>query len=234
MADKIVAGKSARCPHCGVVVQFQSPYVGSPTGSLTDEKARKCFVVSTVRCPNPSCERPTIVFEEYDTYRAVTGKTGLTLRGTRLLWPFSSARPPIPSEVPAAIRKDYEEGAAVLPMSEEASAALSRRCLQALLGEAGGTKSKDLLHQIEEVLTKLPGYLQKQLDAVRNIGNFAAHPAKSKATGEIIEVEPGEAEWNLDVLDLLFDFFYVQPRLAQQKRDALNKKLAEAGKPPMK
>jgi hypothetical protein len=33
------------------------------------------------------------------------------------------------------------------------------------------------------------------LDAIRTIGNFAAHPIKSTSSGEIVDVEPGEAEW---------------------------------------
>ncbi len=40
-----------------------------------------------------------------------------------------------------------------------------------------------------------------RIDAVRVIGNFAAHPIKSKSTGEIVDVEPGEAEWNLNTLE---------------------------------
>jgi hypothetical protein len=36
------------------------------------------------------------------------------------------------------------------------------------------------------------------------------------------------------VLEMLFDFYYVQPDLAQKKIDALNAKLATSGKPPMK
>ena len=32
----------------------------------------------------------------------------------------------------------------------------------------------------------------------------------------------------------LFDFYFVQPAAAERKRTALNKKLEEAGKPPMK
>jgi hypothetical protein len=47
-------------------------------------------------------------------------------------------------------------------------------------------------------------------------------------------VEPGEAEWNLDVLEALFDFYFVQPELLKKKRAALDAKLAEAGKPKMK
>lgn len=42
--------------------------------------------------------------------------------------------------------------------------------------------------------------MERELDAVRNIGNFAAHTQKSTVTGAILDVVPGEAEWNLDVL----------------------------------
>jgi hypothetical protein len=52
--------------------------------------------------------------------------------------------------------------------------------------------------------------------------------------GEIIDVVPGEAEWNLDVLDMLFDFYYVQPSKSREKKKALDEKLASAGKPSMK
>jgi len=41
----------------------------------------------------------------------------------------------------------------------------------------------------------LPGHLAEDLDAIRNVGNFAAHPMKSTHTGDIVEVEPQEAEW---------------------------------------
>lgn len=59
-------------------------------------------------------------------------------------------------------------------------------------------------------------------------------PNKSKHTGEIFDVEPGEAEWSLETLDGLFDFFFVQPAKLKEKREALNKKLQEAGKPEMR
>jgi hypothetical protein len=93
-----------------------------------------------------------------------------------------------------------------------------------------------LAEQIQEVLDAkaLPAYLADGLDAVRNIGNFAAHPTKSKSTGEIAVVEPGEAEWNLDILEGLFDFYFVLPARMQLKREQLDQKLADLGKPPIK
>ena len=96
-------------------------------------------------------------------------------------------------------------------------------------------KPGNLFDEIEQVIqTKTtPSYIADALHNVRVIGNFAAHPFKSTATGEIVEVESGEAEWNLEVLESLFDFYFVQPARAAQRKAALNKKLQEAGKQPL-
>ena len=56
---------------------------------------------------------------------------------------------------------------------------------------------------------------------------------KSTNTGAIVDVETGEAEWNLDVVDLLFDFYFVQPAISAKRKQELNKKLKEAGKPEL-
>lgn len=153
----------------------------------------------------------------------------------RLINPKGISRSPLPPEIPNEFSNDYKEACAVLPDSPKASAVLSRRCLQHLLREKARTTKRDLADQIQEVLDSrsLPGYLADNLDAVRNIGNFAAHPTKSKSTGEIVDVEPGEAEWNLDMLEGLYDFYFVQPAKMQQKRDQLNQKLQDMEKPPM-
>jgi hypothetical protein len=97
-------------------------------------------------------------------------------------------------------------------------------------------KPGNLADEIQQAIDsgKLPSHLVEAMDAVRNIGNFAAHPMKSQKSAEILDVEPGEAEWNLDVLESMFDFYFVQPRVLKAKRDALNAKLKDAGKPPMK
>jgi hypothetical protein len=152
------------------------------------------------------------------------------------VWPKGVSRAPVPQEVPPGIVEDYKEACLVLSDSPKASAALSRRCLQNLLRLAGGVKPGDLSVEIQQVLDNghLPPAIADNIDAVRNIGNFATHPNKSKSTGEVLPVEPDEAEWNLDVLESLFDFYFVQTARAKAKRDALNKKLQDAGKPPIK
>jgi hypothetical protein len=147
-----------------------------------------------------------------------------------------AARAPLPTVVPSQFAEDYTEACLTIADSPKASAALSRRCLQNLLREHAGVKPSNLDNEIAQVLSSgaLPTYLAGAIDAVRVSGNFAAHPIKSTNTGEIIDVEPEEAEWLLDTLEGLFDFYFVQPALLQQKRDALNQKLNAAGKPPLK
>jgi hypothetical protein len=139
-------------------------------------------------------------------------------------------------DVPEQFAVDYKEACLVLADSPKASAALGRRCLQNILREAAEVKPSDLSKEIDEVIASkgLPSHLRDAIDAVRNIGNFAAHPIKSTNTGEIVEVEPGEAEWLLDTVEGLMDFYFVQPAETRRKRDALNKKLVDANKPPLK
>ena len=107
---------------------------------------------------------------------------------------------------------------------------MGRRCLQAVLREKAGVKPSDLSKEIDEVLASktLPPDLAEAIDDVRNVGNFAAHPLKGTNTALVLDVEPGEAEWTLVVLETLFDFSFVQPARLKAKRDALNKKLAKA------
>jgi hypothetical protein len=136
--------------------------------------------------------------------------------------------------VPEEFAADYREACLVLTDSPKASAALSRRCLQLLLREKGRVKPGNLSDEIDQAMQQLPSHLAEAVDAVRNIGNFSGHPIKNTNTGEIVEVEPGEAEWSLEVLEGLLDFYFVQPAVLKRKRDALNQKLQDAGKPPMK
>jgi hypothetical protein len=217
-----------QCPHCRTIVRLEKPSNvnwGQYFGDISSPKYN--FRITFAQCPQ--CLKIIITKE-----KLVSIGGSVISKEEEIIWPFSSTRDSIPIEVPDAIGKDYLEAALVLPFSPKASAALSRRCLQTILREAGHTTKKDLANQIDEVLPVLPTMISENLDAVRVIGNFAAHTQKSTTTGEIVDVEPGEAEWNLEVIDALFDFYYVRPILEKKKRDDINKKLADAGKPPLK
>ncbi len=235
---------TGKCPHCQVVVRFEAPEWRNCVGVqgqkqrvyLTDpsiEAGSEALGLYASMCPN--CHRPILMLETRQTvYRRREGITRRTERTKTLpAWPLAAARP-VPPEVPDGIAGDYSEAALILGLSPKASAALSRRCLQAVLREAGGATEENLANQIDEVLPKLPSQIAQNVDAIRNIGNFAAHPLKSQQTGLIVDVKPLEAEWTLNVLEELFDFYYVQPAKQKQQREALDAKLQRFGKRPMK
>ncbi|MCH7648893.1 MAG: DUF4145 domain-containing protein [Thaumarchaeota archaeon] len=142
----------------------------------------------------------------------------------------------VSSEVPKEFSEDFKEAYAVHNISPKASAALSRRCLQSLLREKVKVNPSNLNKEIQQVLDskQLPKKIADDIDAIRNIGNFATHPIKNERTGEIVDVEIGEAEWLLDLLDDLFDFYFIEPSESKHRREKLNKKLSEAGKSTMK
>ena len=218
------------CPFCKIAFHDDSRDQ-SPIG----HDAEGDHVVESVLCPQ--CDRLTLIHKVGTTLYfegSGTSSTGFGKISRQNIFnpPGGSRRPAVPQVVPASLAKDYEEAAAVLGVSSQASAAISRRCLQNTIREKTGITRGTLEREIDEVIDthQLPTELAEQLDAVRQIGNFAAHPIKSQETGAVMDVEPGEAEWNLDVLDGLFDYWYVRPAMLQARKDALNEKLREAGK----
>lgn len=153
-----------------------------------------------------------------------------------LVYPYQSNHKISSSEeVPRIYLNDYREALEVQAISPKASAALSRRCLQNFLHNELNIKKKNLAQEIEHFVQneQAPSYIIDSVDAIRNIGNFAAHPIKNTNTGEIVDVEPGEAEWLLEVLEMLFDFYFVYPKKIERRKEELNNKLRSLGKPVM-
>jgi len=215
-----------RCPHCQVAISVaQSAHV---LGKDVDGH----WKTLTYTCPD--CERMSVELVRFEE----------TVRGQRIVHvneahdvvrPRSSLRAPAPAEVPVELASLYNEASAVAPLSPRAAGALIRRALQQLIRENAGISERDLATEIDTITANggLPSHLTELLHAVRHVGNFAAHPMKSTNTGDIIDVEPGEVDLVFDVLDGLFDFYFVQPALTAMRKAELNRKLRDAGKPEL-
>jgi len=219
-----------KCPHCHVAFheKFQVTQLGIDKDGFWSVRSCMC----------PTCSKLVVELQNTNVLKDLSG-LATPIGEPRLRYlarPRSISRPTPPPEVPEDFSQDYVEAASVLSESPKASAALSRRCLQHIIHDKAGIKRRDLATEIQELIDSntLPSFLSESIDAIRNIGNFAAHPIKSTSSGEIVPVEPGEAEWTLDVLDGLFDFYFVQPAILKRKREDLAKKLADAGKPGLK
>jgi Domain of unknown function (DUF4145) len=160
-----------KCPHCGIHFHdnWYFNYVLRAEQLFSDKDGRWSY--RTALCPG--CEKCTIEI----------GRT-IDAMGNMLwaqVYPVGANRGPVPNEIPEDIAQDYIEACNVLSISAKASAALSRRCLQHML-RSHGYRAKDLANEIDLLLKEtdptkaLPRRLRETIDAIRNFGNFAAHP----------------------------------------------------------
>lgn len=218
-----------KCPHCQVAIFDHSKRVAicDLANSYWDAICRIC----------PSCARAIIELEEKrigerHDLRIPVREHPAEREKCFLAYPRGGSQ----RTCPEAIAADFREACLVLHDSPKASAALSRRCLQHLLEEVAGIKARTLDQEIIEFCGRqgTPPGIAKALDSVRVVGNFAAHPSKCMSTGEIVDVAPGEAEWNLDVLEMLFDLLIVQENRAEQLYAAIDQKLLRSGRQPLK
>ena len=219
-----------KCQNCSVSYQVQEQQVNIRPAGYT---VAAHWVVSWTFCA--SCHQPNISLQATPFDNSDPGKTKLD---KTLIYPAHPMTENAPNAVTLDIAKDFNEALAVLPHSAKASAALSRRCLQAILSEQG-FKQSNLVKQIDAAqngvgAVALPSYISEHFDAIRNFGNFSAHPITDITQLQVVPVEPHEAEWSLDILRDLFDHYYVKPALAKKQKAALDAKLTAAGKPPSK
>jgi len=224
------------CPHCATSVKFDWESTG-PVKKI--DKTKGYFIIYDT-CPN--CDDAVIYYalcglvSNGGYFDMVTDEEGnFGIESETLIYPNRTKFSQI-DNVPGIYIEDYEEALKVLSISPKASAALSRRLLQMILREEYKIKKRTLSDEIEAFinLDGIPSHLTNAVDAIRMIGNLAAHPEKNSDTGKIVNVEAGEAEWLIEVLEALFDFCFIQPKKLEQRRNELNDKLRILGKPQLK
>lgn len=215
-----------RCPHCALQIHF------SPDEAMDFEIDREMAeapgnngaCIEGGSCP--SCHGFIVMYSE----GRKAGPDLVDVSIELVIYPQTSIRP-VDSRVPEPYRSEFIQAANVLNLSPMASAAISRRILQSVLADSFQLTSRKLASQIDAFLKLdgIPPHVKDSVDMIRMVGNFAAHPEKSESTGEIVPVEPQEADWLLNVLEMLFDVAFVQPEVAAERRGELDKKLSAAG-----
>jgi Domain of unknown function (DUF4145) len=228
---------SRECPYCGIRfsidgvgayhsgVHFESPHKWLHGGHSRTAAGEKEFTISCHRCPD--CGGQVIWLNELGPRPEDPDKSwDVEIVATTLLYP-RWARRAVPKATPQDIAAEYQEAFQVLDVSPKASAALARRCLQNVIRKQENIEERTLYEEIQRLLAtkKLPRYLADDLDAIRVVGNFAAHPIKNTNTGEVVPVEPQEAEWTLDLLTELLDFYFEREVKSTARRSRLQAKL---------
>ncbi|MGZ4300657.1 MAG: DUF4145 domain-containing protein [Gaiellaceae bacterium] len=153
--------------------------------------------------------------------------------GEWLAHPRSSGRHVDPL-ITGDLRRDYDEAGMILDVSPRMSAVLSRRILADLLERYAGLEKFSLGERVDDFAkdTAHPSQLRENLHYLREIANFGAHTQKDDQA-QIIDVSREEAEWTLDLVDRLFEYFIVGPERDRKMREGFDKKLEDAGRKPL-
>jgi hypothetical protein len=220
------------CPYCATSIYFEGEE--SIVYELEEGQQRDSNVtgIGIYMGFCPSCMGIIIIYKEGKFLEGEHSKLIIDIENEEIIYP-KNLNIHVDSAVPTRYNKDFKEAAAVLNISPKASAAISRRLLQNILRDELKIKPSKLVKEIDDFinLKDVPSYLTDSVDAIRKIGNFAAHPSKDTSTGEVLDVEPGEAEWLLEIVEDLFDFVFVRPKKLEKRKKRLNEKLSKIGKP---
>ena len=196
------------CPTCGL--RHVEVYVYGPDKRYGHELTRSVAFKETPAGSTPvvevtfDCQEPYIFPTiDFDYYRTPVFKE-------------------IPDSVPVGLANDCREARKIIVDSPRSAALLARRILEEVLRNHGHEQS-NLYAQIEslENSKELSSVDVEKLQAVRNLGNIAAHYKVKMNT--LLDVELGEAELCLQTVDELFTHYYVVPaevnRINQKTKD---------------
>jgi len=217
------------CPYCSHpqivtdenIYDVTIPVEHSEIGELGPVR----FRVQGIVCLNPSCKKLSL--RAWLHASALNRNTGHFTSGNLLSWwnllPESIAKPQ-PDYIPTAIRDDYFEGCRIRELSPKASAALARRCLQGMIRDFCKIQKGRLIDEIEELRKRVDqstspqGVTHESVDAidhVRSIGNIGAHMEKD--VNLIIDIDPGEAQALIELIEMLFVEWYVARKQRQDR-----------------
>jgi hypothetical protein len=225
-----------RCPFCNqpttiTASDFEEDltYVTLPIKS--GSKAAQYFFIA---CPNPDCRQLTMTVALNELQVFPNGNKIGDAIFVRQLVPSSAAKI-FPDYMPKQILDDYIEACEIRDLSPKASATLCRRCLQGMVRDFWSISKSRLKDEIDELKGKIDAGTWEAIDAVRQIGNIGAHMEQD--VNLIIDVEPEEAQLLIDLIETLFESWYID-RHDRQERNAALKALADRKKterqPPTK
>lgn len=197
----------------------------------------------SIRCVNAECNE-IYLHARLSKAKPKQGAAHETVEGEELqswvLRPESFAKPQ-PEYIPAALIEDYHEACAIRVKSPKAAATLARRCLQGMIRDFCGISKSRLIDEIKALRALVdegtaPKGVEAEtvdaIDAVRSVGNIGAHMEKDISL--IVDVDPGEAQTLIELIEMLFREWYVarherQERLARIQSIAAEKAALLAG-----
>ncbi len=210
------------CPYCSrhqtIDKTTEAEYVLKKQDLWQENDRIHQFEFEAIKCQNSDCERYTLKANIQTGIRSshtyyVTDKK---IHSFFDLKPASEAKPQ-PDYIPKAIIDDYKEACLIKNLSPKASASLCRRCLQGMIRDFFDIKDKQNLYQEISAIEDLTDPdIWESIDTIRSIGNIGAHMEKD--VNLIVDVDPDEAQILINLIEQLFEDWYVT---RYKKRDKL-------------
>ena len=180
--------QSWQCPYCGhhqvllTTNNYKDNLVSSTARIVQISKYGEIgLFINSIACLNLKCKKLTLTV-------GLKKKEGFSISTEEPIkqWPLlpDSIAKPQPDYIPAPIKKDYEEACKIANLSPNASAVLSRRCLESMIKNFCEIKENSLYQSIEKLKNKLEnnqapkGVTEETIeaiDSIRRMGRIGAH-----------------------------------------------------------
>lgn len=205
------------CPHCNTSALIDNDNMedGEFKLNLLNNNYSKIIKYRHIICPNPDCNKSILAISIIDS-------DGFREKNIFSKWILPNfTYKPIPSCIPEPIAQDYKEACEICELSPKASATLIRRCLQGMIRDFWNVDKNKLVHAINEIKDKIDDETWNAIESIRKIGNIGAHMEAD--INLIIDVEPGETKLLIELVESLFDEWYVK----REKQKERNRRIIE-------
>lgn len=216
---------SGICPHCGVVATFtHAGATGSIAGAAIGPRERWNGDANVLIAQCTCCKCIVVGMQERESRSHISRAYSL--------WPNETWPDNAPPNLETEIRQLYDEARAILFASPAGAALLARRCLQQVLRFKLGIKKGKLFDEINEAAprSEFSQPTKEAMGHIREIGNWGAHPTVDQSD-TLIDVEPEDAEYTLEALEMVFDDLYVASNRAKSMKDRIAARKAGLSQP---
>ena len=196
------------CPHCETKTTINNENFQTSEDIMAIENSEGYRILKNewIVCPNSNCNKITLSVILYNSRYGLGRYNKEEVVNHWRLLPNSYAKQ-FPNYIPKSIINDYQEACAILETSPKASATLSRRCLQGIIRDFYGISKNRLIDEINAIKDLIDPLIWQSIDAVRKVGNIGAHMEKD--INLIIDVDPKEAFLLKELIELLFEEWYI-------------------------
>lgn len=210
-----------KCPFCNhyTTITEYDLIQEEITLTIDNKHGGKKLEVLFIVCPNPKCREFSLYALLHNAYWDNGWRKGKLIKKWSLIPPSKAKK--FPNYIPEPIIQDYEEACLIKDLSPKAAATLARRCIQGIIRDFFGVKKNRLIDEIEAIKDKIDPLTWDAIDSVRKIGNIGAHMEKD--INKIIEIEPGEADLLIQLIETLFEDLYI----AKYEREKRLQKIIE-------